>query len=193
MSAENFQSPLCILLHQKYCMEPVCINPEGQMQIKTSEILSETMQNININYISIIFFSVSITLLVRSKNLKFIWFSLIRISLLCFGLQGSGSPIQDRNIALEKKVFLAPSRIKFWALLSISFRVIPLTMDTTEIPSYWTTPTTLWTTLSPPWFFPAGCLLGWVGSWPRPGKSPFCLGEGLFWENLLLKKLFTGL
>lgn len=37
--------------------------------------------------------------------------------------------------------------------------------------------------LSPPWFFPAGCLL----------VHPFCLGDWLFCENLVLKNIFTGL
>lgn len=35
---------------------------------------------------------------------------------------------------LWKKVFLASSRLRFWALLSIYFRVIPLIRDTTGIP-----------------------------------------------------------
>lgn len=56
MPAENFQSSLCISLHQKYCIEHVCRNPEGQMLIKTSEILLVTMQNTRINGISIFFF-----------------------------------------------------------------------------------------------------------------------------------------
>lgn len=47
----SFQSTLCILLPQKYCMKPVCRNPEGQMLIKASEVLSETMQKISLSFL----------------------------------------------------------------------------------------------------------------------------------------------
>lgn len=47
----SFQSTLCILFHQKYCIKSVCRNPEGKVLIKASEVLSETMQKNSLSFL----------------------------------------------------------------------------------------------------------------------------------------------
>lgn len=165
--AGSLQSTLCIPLHQKYCRKPVCRNPEGQMLIKASEVLSDTEREKKIR-VSWGFFC-CFCHPTESQTWKcniYLCSLLIRVVLSSFWLQGNWPISCERTIiALKKKCFWA------WILCSTFylFQILQLRklFQQPSIPLIWGA---LSSSLLPAAF--AGvCLLQWGGSWAWQGKS----------------------